>query len=513
MHEVPPPSPEGAPRLLGIVGAGLMGRGIAQVAILAGIETRVHDARPEAVAGAREAIAAQLARLVEKGKVGEAEAEGALARMREAPALADLGPCDLVIEAIVEDLAGKQALFRALEAFVSAGCVLATNTSSLSVTAIAAGCERPGRVGGLHFFSPVPLMKVVEVIEGVRTEPWVGPRLAEFARRLGHAPVRAQDTPGFLVNHAGRGYGTEALRLLSEGVAEYHAIDAILRDGAGFRMGPFELLDLTGLDVSQPVMDSIYHQFYEEPRFRPSPLLVRRKAAGLLGRKTGEGFYRYDGPGRREPAPQPAPVAARPGRVWASRRDPEAWKRLEPVLAGLGVEIDRGESPAADSLCVVTPLATDATTAALEEGLDPRRTVAVDAWFGLGSHRTVMATALTEPAWRERALGCFGADATPVSLIRDCAGLVAPRVIAHIVNIACDIAQARIATPDDIDRAVTLGLGYRQGPLAMGDALGASRVLAIVRGLQDFYGDPRYRPSPWLRRRAMLGVSLATPEA
>lgn len=497
---------------LGVVGTGLMGRGIAQVAAQAGLPVLMFDSRAGAAEAARQAIAAQLQRLADKGRMASAAAGEAAGRLQPVASLEALAPCGVVVEAIVEDLAAKRTLFAALEAIVAPGAVLATNTSSLLVTAIAAACRLPGRVAGLHFFSPVPLMKIVEVIDGARTEPWVAGKLVELAGRFGHAAVRARDTPGFLVNHAGRGYGTEALRLLAEGVAEYPAIDDILRDGAGFRLGPFELLDLTGLDVSQPVMDSIYRQFYDEPRFRPTPLLAQRRAAGLLGRKSGEGFYRY-ADGNRVDAPRAAVPGAEPVPVWVSRADAGAHAAVAALARQLGAELDAGERPGADSLCVVTPWSVDATHAAVSEGLDPARTVAIDARFGLASHRTLMTTPVTQAAWRDAAHARFASDGVAVSVIRDCPGFVAPRVVAHIVNVACDIAQQRIATPADIDRAVTLGLGYRQGPLAMGDALGAARVLELLRGLEAFYGDPRYRPSPWLSRRALLGVPLATPEA
>jgi 3-hydroxybutyryl-CoA dehydrogenase len=201
-----------------------------------------------------------------------------------------------------------------------------------------------------------------------------------------------------------------------------------------------------------------------------------------------------------------------PPSVWISRKDPEVHGRVEALVKKLGTPLDPGIAPRADSLCVVFPWSTDATGATLDEGLEAARTVALDAWFGMDKRRTVMTTPVTRPEWRDAAHALFAADGVPVCVIRDCPGFVAPRVVAQIVNIACDIAQQRIATPDDIDRAVTLGLGYPRGPLAMGDAMGPARVLALLRGLQDFYGDPRYRPSPWLTRRARLGVSLTTVE-
>ena len=496
---------------VGIAGLGLMGRGIAQVAAQAGCEVLMFDAAPGAAARARAAIGEQLQRLADKGKLAAGEVAAALRRLGPVESLAALAPCGIVVEAIVEDLEAKRQLFAALEDVVAPECVIATNTSSLSVTAIASACRHPGRVAGFHFFSPVPLMKIVEVVDGARTEPAVLESLVDLARRMGHLPVRAKDTPGFLVNHAGRGYGTEALRLLSEGVADYPVIDDILRDAAGFRLGPFELLDLTGLDVSRPVMDSIYRQFYDEPRFRPTPLLAQRQAAGLLGRKTQQGFYRYADGAKVAAAPAKAP-AARAARVWVSRADPAAGARVAELAARLGAKVEEGAQPGPEALCIVTPWGTDATTAAVRQGLDATRTIAIDAHYGLATRRTLMATPLTTAAWRDAAQGLFAADGVPASMVRDSPGLVAPRVIAHIVNIACDIAQQRIATPADIDHAVTLGLGYRQGPLAMGDALGAARVLELLEGLHAFYGDPRYRASPWLRRRALLGVALSTPE-
>lgn len=215
---------------VGIVGVGIMGRGVAQIAAQAGIRTLLYDARPGAALDAKKSIHDTLKRLAEKNKISHDDVTATLERLHVLDALEELAPCHMVLEAIVENLDVKRQLFAALEAAVGEECLLATNTSSLSVTEIAAGCRLPGRVGGYHFFNPVPLMKIVEVIDGLLTEGWVGDALVALAHRMGHQPVRAKDTPGFIVNHAGRGYVTESLRLLGEGIAEVPEVDRILRE-------------------------------------------------------------------------------------------------------------------------------------------------------------------------------------------------------------------------------------------------------------------------------------------
>jgi len=495
---------------LAVIGAGVMGRGIAQIAAQAGIRVLLYDSRADAASAARDNIAATLGKLAEKGKISADDVRRSMENIAVAKLLAELSPCHLAVEAIVENLDAKRELFAQLEAIVGEDCVLATNTSSLQVTAIAAGCKRPERVAGFHFFNPVPLMKVVEVVDGLMTATWTADALTALAGRMGHKAVRAKDTPGFIVNHAGRGYLTESLRIVGEGIAGFHEIDRLLRDAVGFRMGPFELLDLTGLDVSHPVMESIYRQYYEEPRYRPSPITGQRVTAGLLGRKSGRGFYSYES-GKQETPPSPIAPPARPVRVWVSQS--ELGKKLKELAVKLGADLDAGPSPGSDCLCLVAPLGLDATSSALAQNLDPKRTLAVDCLLPFDKRRTLMVTPVTNPEMRDAAHALLASDGVPVSVIHDSPGFVCQRVLAQIVNIACDIAQQRIATPADIDTAVTLGLGYPKGPLAWGDALGPRNVLTVLQGLLDFYGDPRYRPSPWLKRRAWLGVSLLTPEA
>jgi 3-hydroxybutyryl-CoA dehydrogenase len=504
---------------IGVVGTGTMGRGIIQLLLQAGRDVHFHDATPGAAAKAADHVLAMLRRALDKGKMSSAEFDSAQGRMHACDTLAGLANCDIVIEAIVEDLSVKVELFRKLEELLPDSSVLATNTSSLLVSAIAAGCRRPERVAGLHFFNPVPLMKVAEVVPGVRTNPSTVAALTALIGETGHRAVIAADQPGFLVNHAGRGLYTEGLRIVEESVASPAEVDTVLRHAAGFRMGPFELLDLTGLDVSGKVMHSIYEQFQHEPRFRPSSLVAPRIAAGLFGRKTGRGWYAYDGDKKKEEekAGRAHPALTAGLCVWL---DPAAddGAAISELLSSGAVHtggagaVHRVDQPAQADLLVVQCWGCDASSYCAAHGLDATRCVALDPLPGFARHRTVMLTATTRTELRDAAAALFASDGAAVTVINDSCGFIVQRVLAMIVNIASDIAQRRIASVPDIEDAVTLGLGYPYGPLAWGDRIGPARVLQILEGLQSSTGEPRYRPSPWLRRRAALGVSLLHPE-
>ena len=319
------PAERGVPNDLGVLGAGTMGAGIVQVAAEAGVTVRVHDPVPGATDRARERISRFLARKVEKGELSAQDREAAMGCIQPVGSIDEVAGAHVVVEAIPEDLELKREAFRLLDATAPDGTILATNTSSLSIARIAAATRRPARVCGMHFFNPVPLMPLVEVVAGPMTDPVIADTIALFARRLGKTPVVAADTPGFIVNRVARPFYLEALRMLGEGSAGVEAIDAAIR-GIGFRMGPFELIDSIGIDVNFAVSQSVHEQFFYDPRYRPHPIQRAMVDAGRLGRKTGGGFYEYDADGARgrpwnalERRPEGPPVARLDERAIAAR--------------------------------------------------------------------------------------------------------------------------------------------------------------------------------------------------
>jgi 3-hydroxybutyryl-CoA dehydrogenase len=496
--------------IVAVIGAGAMGRGIAQVCAQAGLSTLLFDARDGAVAEALAAVDKGLEGQVAKGRMSADDKAGVMRRLKPMASLADAASAGLVIEAIVEDLAVKRDVFRTLEKHLAAEAVIATNTSSLSVTEIAAGCEWPQRVGGLHFFNPPPVMKLVEVIGGLRSDPNLVEALLAFSRRIGKQPIVATDTPGFVVNHAGRAYGPEALRIVGQGIASPSDVDVLMKEAAGFRMGPFELLDLVGGDVTHAVMESIYDRYYGEPMYQPSAQMAVRVAGGLLGRKTGRGFYDYAAASAASAplltvAPQPKPAS-----VWIA--DEDGGSELASLLKAAGIAANVGGAPGTQPVCIVTPLGEDCTGAALRLKLDPARTVAVDMLGRFTGRYTVMKNPLTSAATLGAAVAALEATGSPVTAINDSTGFVVQRLLAMIVNVGCRIAELRVAAPADIDSGVELGLNYPKGPLAFGDFLGPARVLAVLDAMQAATHDPKYRATAWLRRRASLGVSLHTPD-
>jgi 3-hydroxybutyryl-CoA dehydrogenase len=287
---------------IGIIGSGAMGTGIAQVLATAGHEVHLLDQQPEALRRAGQNLQATLAKLSAKGKITAGQEQAIFSRIHLTEELQALAGCDLVLEAVVEDLQVKQDLFRELEKVVTADCILASNTSSLSLASIASACKHPERCIGIHFFNPAPIMQLVEVVPAVQSREGLAEETKQLVKSWGKVPVLAKDTPGFIVNRVARPFYSEAIRLLEEGLADAATIDWAMTELGGFRMGPFTLMDFIGHDVNYRVTESVFAAFFFDPRYRPSFTQKRLFEANYLGRKTGRGFYRY-GEGEHQPEP------------------------------------------------------------------------------------------------------------------------------------------------------------------------------------------------------------------
>jgi 3-hydroxybutyryl-CoA dehydrogenase len=364
----------------------------------------------------------------------------------------------------------------------------------LSIASIAAGCRHKARVCGLHFFNPVPLMQLVEVIVAPSTSEKTASAALTLSAKFGKTPVRVKDGPGFLVNLAGRAYVTEALHVVHEGVADIDTVDRIMRDAAGFRMGPFQLMDLTGIDVNFPATRTIYEGYQHDPRLKTTPLHELMLNAERYGQKSGQGFHDYTATEAQIESVAPEKV-----QLPFSAKLPEPCPELEQ----LRTECSFTESP--QGIDLIAPLGEDATSVCARLGLDPVRTVAIDCTALDNRHLTVMsapgggAAAADVARW----LRSYNFH---VEIIKDSPGFVLQRVLAMIANLGCELAQIGVGSPQDINIAMRLAQNYPKGPLEWADHLGLMRTYTILQQLQTITGLDRYRPSLWLRRRALLGL-------
>jgi 3-hydroxybutyryl-CoA dehydrogenase len=463
-----------------VIGSGIMGAGIAEVAASHGHPVLVYDINADAISRAIDGIRTRLESRVARGKLSAQACEQTLQRLVPVTDIQALARADLVIEAASEQMAVKKALFAQLAEICPAKTLLTSNTSSISITAIAADLSHPERVAGLHFFNPAPVMKLVEVVSGLATSEEVVEQLSALAVKWGKQPVRCQSTPGFIVNRVARPYYAEAWRALEEQVAAPETIDAALREGAGFPMGPLELTDMIGQDVNFAVTCSVFNAFWQERRFLPSLVQQELVLAGRFGKKSGQGVYN-----------------------WRSDRPAASW--LETVSnADSAISVQR-RSDGVTEIDGLLLIETQGETAQALANRYGQPVVVCDRQEG---DVAVIAVAASNPASANRkAVWHLQQQGKRVLQVADYPGLLIWRTVAMIVNEALDALQKGVASEQDIDTAMRLGVNYPRGPLAWGEQLGWQRLLRLLENLQRHYGEERYRPSSLLRQRALLESS------
>jgi 3-hydroxybutyryl-CoA dehydrogenase len=491
-----------------VVGAGIMGAGIAQVAAQAGHPVWLYDMREGAAQGALDKLHASLGALVAKGKMQADDVAGLLARITPLARLQDASSSTLVVEAIVEQVEAKRALWLQLEDTVGADCVFASNTSSISITAMAQGLRHPERLVGMHFFNPVPLMKLVEVVSGLHTTPQVANDVFTLAQSWGKVAVHARSTPGFIVNRIARPYYAEALALLQEQCTRPVVLDACLK-AIGFRMGPCELMDLIGHDTNFAVTQSVYQANFFDKRYVPSLLQRELVDGGLLGRKSGRGMYDYaEGAVKLQlAAVQTAEVPARSGvQLHGGGARMDAWAQ-QLTAAGVAFAHDRGTDWMGLSTPTLQLRQTDGRTAS---SLGANLAVFDLAFAPEGSRvlawapsvRASAACAAEAQAW----LSALGYQPQQVA---DQSALVVARTVAMLINEAADAVQQGVCTVDGANQAMKLGVNYPAGPFDWLAAWSAQGVIDVLNALDDQYRGERYRVSPWLRQLASAALGGA----
>ncbi len=483
-----------------VVGTGTMGQGIAQVALVAGHPVRLYDAVPGRAREAADAIGARLDRLVAKDRLSGADRDAARARLEPVDSLAALADCALVVEAVLERLDVKQELLRELEDVVADDCLLATNTSSLSVTAIGGALRVPGRFVGLHFFNPAPLMPLVEVVSGFATDVTSATRAYETARAWGKTPVACADTPGFIVNRIARPFYAEAFAVYEAQAADPATIDAVLRESGGFRMGAFELTDLIGQDVNEAVTHSVWRSFFQDVRFTPSLAQRRLVESGRLGRKSGRGWYDYT-EGAERPEPHTAERAQPPAHVVAEGDLGPAGELLAMIReAGIAVR----EEDEDNGTRLVLPSGGHLVLADGQTSVEFRDVVYFDLAldYRRATRIALSASQDTSPQALAEATGLFQALGKDVSVIGDVPGMIVARTVARIVDLAYDAVAKGVATEEDIDTAMRLGVNYPLGPFEWSRRLGRTWAYGLLDDLHLREPSGRCAPSLALYRHA-----------
>ncbi|MEV4333947.1 3-hydroxyacyl-CoA dehydrogenase [Streptomyces sp. NPDC049597] len=477
-------------RTVAVVGAGTMGQGIAQVALVAGHPVRLYDAVAGRAGEAADAIGARLDRLVEKGRMDAGERDAARARLVPAADLAELADAALVVEAVLEQLAVKQELFAELEKIVADDCLLATNTSSLSVTAVAGALRAPGRFVGLHFFNPAPLLPLVEVVSGHATDEETATRAWATAAAWGKTPVRCADLPGFIVNRIARPFYAEAFAVHEEHGIDPATIDAILRESGGFAMGPFELTDLIGQDVNEAVTRSVWESFFHSPKFQPSLAQRRLVESRRLGRKSGHGWFSY-----AEGAAQPAPADAGPEdapEYVVAEGDLGPAAELIGMIREAGITVRQEDEDTGTRLILPSGgqlVLADGQIAA-EFGDVVYFDLALD--YRTAGRIALSAAADVQQDTLAQATGLFQALGKRVSVLPDVPGMIVARTVAMLGDLALDAVARRVASAEDIDTAMRLGVNYPMGPVEWNERLGRDWAWELLANLHQSVPTGRY---------------------
>lgn len=482
---------------IGVVGAGTMGIGICEVAAAHGHQVLLFDLNQALAEQAIKQLQERLKKRVFKGKISKTEAAELVARIQLVDGLSGLSACDLVVEAIVEDLAIKQQLFQQLETITSSLTLLATNTSSISITAIAAALKDPTRLFGLHFFNPAPVMKLVEVIAGLRSDPAHLAAATELCRAWKKTPVQAQSTPGFIVNRVARSYYGETLKMYQEQLAGFAHIDAVMTEAAGFRMGPFALMDLIGIDVNYAVSQTVYQAMFNDPRFRPSLIQGEMVSANTLGRKTQLGFYDYT-EGAARPKGDYIFSEANFDQIIVPEEetffsamfcdfeyDQRKWQGDQVLIGGCRLLMSDGRTARQ------MEAATDSPVCVVDWSFDYSRSQSVNLSFG----------PRVDQYMRNRVVAVFNHMGKEVLITADQPALVAARTLAMLINEAADAVFNGVCSEKDVDLAMRYGVNYPKGLLAYGAELGWSRVAKTLECLHHWFGDDRYRLSPFIRNQ------------
>ena len=499
--------------LVAVIGAGAMGAGIAQIAAQAGHPVKLYDNRTGAAEQAIEKIGAQLEKLVAKGKFTTEQRAAILSRMTPVDHIETLADASLVVEAIIENLDIKRSVLGSLEEICSDDCILASNTSSLSITSLAAQSKVPGRIVGMHFFNPAPIMKLVEVVSGLATLPAIARTVYDTSLSWGKKPVHTRSTPGFIVNRVARPFYAENLRLLQEQAADCATLDALMRDAGGFRMGAFELTDLIGHDVNYAVTCSVFDAYYGDFRFQPSLIQKELVNAGHLGRKTGQGFYDYSD-GAENPIAVELPkseLLKQCTLVIPEDSDTGPLKQLAARLLDNGVEIEKSATQEKTALlrtADATIALTDGRMAcqrAIEDQIDNLVVIDLALDYRKTNRLAISWAHNTSNLAIEQVVALLSAADIKVSPMADVPGLAVMRTIAMLANEGADAVLHKVADVAGVDLAMCAGVNYPIGPLAWADQVGLHRIEAVLANLQTSYGEDRYRPSLLLRRLAAQG--------